>query len=132
LNTVIAQSSDYRWREDSGIIHVSRKGAHVSLTDVLLSYPGAQNRNMMQMWMDIRERPEIREWMESAHCRLGGEPFHAKNFKQHRGPISVPTGSTTVAHLLDEIALQSGSNYWAVLQRFSPKSHSCYVSVNVW
>jgi hypothetical protein len=107
-----------------GIIHVSRKGARVSLTNVVISYPGGQTRDMnrMRMWMALHERPEVRAWMKASNCRFGGEPFHAKNFKPHTGPISIEPGRMTVA--LDEVAQQSGENYWAILQRYSPKTHS--------
>jgi hypothetical protein len=132
LNMVVAQFPGYRWREEGGIIHVSRKDAHVSLADVVVSYPGAQHRTRLEMWMDIHERPEVKAWMKSMNCHPGEEPFHAKNFKPHKGPISIAPGSMTVTHLLDEVALQSGENYWAVLQRSSPMSHSCHVSVIVW
>jgi hypothetical protein len=134
LNTFVAKRPDYAWRDEGDIIHVSRKGARVSLTNVVIAYPGGETRNMnrMRMWMALHERPEVKAWMRASNCRFGGEPFHAKNFKPHKGPISIEPGTMTVAHFLDEVAQQSGENYWAILQRFSPKTHACYVSMIVW
>lgn len=131
LDGFVSQSPDYRWEEvRPGIIHVSRKGAHVSLTDVVVSYPGAHNKNRREMWLELAMRPEVSAWMRSSNCRRG-DIFHAKQFQGYRGLISIPSGSVTVAQLLDEVAQQSGVNYWAVLQ--SPLTdRSCNVFVLVW
>jgi hypothetical protein len=101
---------------------------------VVLSYLGNQGSNMnrMRMWMTLHQMPEVKAWMKGSNCRFGGEPFHAKNFKPHTGPISLEPGNITVARYLDEVARQSGENYWAILLRFSPKTHACYVSMIVW
>jgi hypothetical protein len=101
LDMFVARSPNYRWEEDNrGIIHVSRKGAHLSLTDVVVSYPGARNKTRLQMWMDIQDRPEVKVWMESANCRPGGDGFRARNFKPHRGPISIAVGPITVGSII--------------------------------
>jgi hypothetical protein len=101
------------------------------LADVVMSYPGARDKTRLEIWFDIHERPEISAWMKSNHCRPG-ELFHAKHFKPFKGSISIAPGPMTVAQLLDEVALQSGVNYWAVLQWPSSSSRSCHVSVIVW
>lgn len=129
LNMFVVQSPGYEWREDRGVIHVT--SSHVSLTDVVFSYPGARDMKLRLMWEDIVTRPEVAAWLKTNDCRREGF-VHPKDFKRHRGLISIPAGSMTVSHFLDEVAIQSGGNYWSVLQRFSPKTHVCYVSVAAW
>lgn len=131
LNMFVAKVPDYTWQETSnGMIHVRRTHAHISLLDVMMAYPGADNKTRQQIWEDIAKRPEVSAWMDSAHC-TPGELFQGGEFRSHNGPISIARGDLTVEQLLDEVALKSGDNYWAVLQ--SPRSgSSCRVSIILW
>lgn len=131
LNMFIAQAPNYSWREaNNGVIHVGRSGAHVALLDVVMAYPGADNRTRQQIWEDIADRPEVSAWMSSTHCSRG-EFFHGGEFKDHNGPIYIPPGTITVEQLLDAVAAKSGGNYWAVLQSPVP-SNSCRVAIILW
>jgi hypothetical protein len=130
LNMFISQSPDYSWKEVGGsIIHVFRKDGRVSLTDVVMSYPGAYNKTREEIWEDIAGRPEISAWMNSYHCSRG-ELFNGKEFRNHNDPISVEARSLTLAQLLDEVAVKSGVNYWAVLQ--SPPNSPCQIYIKLW
>ena len=130
LNAFTAQAPDYRWAEiDGGIIHVFRNHAHVSLTDVVMSYPGANDRTREEIWEDLAKRPEVEAWMNSNRCSRG-ELFNGKEFRRQNDPISIAPGSLTVAQLLDAVAVKSGVNYWAVLQ--SPPRKPCQVYVILW
>jgi hypothetical protein len=131
LNMFTARVPDYSWQEASnGVVHVTRTSAHVSLLDVGIAYPGADNKTRQQIWEDIAVRPEVSAWMNSVHCSRE-ELFHGGEFRTHNGPISIAPGSFTVEQLLDDVAVKSGDNYWAVLQ--SPRSSSsCRVSIILW
>jgi hypothetical protein len=130
LDMFVATSPGYRWTEtDSGVIHVSRTGAHVSLLDVVMSYPGAVKRSRHDIWEDIAKRPEVRAWMQSSHCTRG-ELFNGKEFRDHNEPINIQAGSMTVAELLDQVASKSGVNYWAVLQ--SASDSPCSLQIILW
>jgi hypothetical protein len=128
LNMFQSKAPNYKWEEENGIIHVSRNDARVSLTDVVMSYPGAVQRTREQIWEDIAQRPEISAWMNSAHCSRG-ELFHGKEFRNHNNPIDIVPGSITLAELLDQVAVKSGAGYWAVLQ--SSDSGACRIYILV-
>jgi hypothetical protein len=130
LNLFVSQAPDYRWEEsENGVIHVFRNNAHVSLIDVVMFYPGADNKTRQEIWEDIGKRPEVVAWMGSNHCSRT-ELFNGKEFKHHNDPISIAPGSITVAHLLDEVAVKSGVDYWAVLR--SAPGNSCHVNIFLW
>jgi hypothetical protein len=130
LNMFVSQSPDYRWEEtDGGIIHVSRSDVHTSLVDVVMDYPGVLKKTREEVWEDIAKRPEVVTWMNSNRCSRG-ELFNGKEFRSHNDPISIPSGSKTLAQLLDETAVKSGQNFWAVLQ--SPPSTPCRVDIILW
>lgn len=131
LNALVALAPDYTWSEtEQGIVHVSRGGAHITLLDVVMSYPGADNKTRQQIWEDLANRPEISAWMNSADCTRG-ELFQGGEFKAHNAPISIPPGEITVRQLLDEVLLKSGQNYWAVLQSASSTT-SCRIAILLW
>jgi hypothetical protein len=131
LNLFVSQAPDYGWEETSGgIIHAVRAGAHVSLLDVKMSYPGAVRKTRHEIWADLAQRPELSAWMKSAHCSRQ-EFLQGREFKDNNAPISIPAGNLTLEQLLDQVALGSGANYWAVLQ--SPQSSdSCHVAIILW
>ena len=131
LNTLVAQASDYGWEETKeGVVHVFRKGAQVSLLDVVLLYPGAERKTRHDIWEDLSKRAEISDWLKSNSC-VRREFFMKNEFKWNNDPISIAAGSMTVRQLFDEVAVKSGSNSWLVLQ--SPLSEdSCHVALMLW
>jgi hypothetical protein len=131
LNMFVIQAPSYRWADTpTGIIHVSIDDGHIPLLDVVMSYPGAENKTRQQIWQDIASRPEISAWMGSAHC-VRGELFHGGEFRDHNGPFSIVAGSLTLEQLLDDVALKSGDNYWVVVQSSRPQV-SCQISIMQW
>lgn len=130
LNMFISQAPDYQWSEaKGGVIHVSRVGGHVSLLDVVIHYPGADAKNREEIWEDLANRPEVAAWMKEAHCSRR-EFFQGREFSEHNNRISVAAGSMSIAQLLDEVAVKSGENYWAVLQ--SSPDEECRVAIILW
>jgi hypothetical protein len=129
LNMFVSQVPEYRWSEDDGLIHVFRNAAHLPIADVLMSYPGARDKTREEIWEDIAARPEIKTWLDSNHCSRQ-ELFNGKEFRSHNGRISIDPGSMTLAQLLDEVAVKSGVNYWAILQ--SPPGKTCQLSIFLW
>jgi hypothetical protein len=130
LNLFVSQEPEYQWAESSaGIIRVSRNNAHVSLLDVVISYPEPFKKTRRDIWEDLGKNPQVSEWMQSSHCSPA-TLFNGKEFRDHNDPISIEPGSRTVAALLDEVAVKSGVNYWAVLQ--SAPGTQCYVNIILW
>ena len=129
LNMFVSQAPEYRWEEAHGIIHVFRNGTHLSIADVVMSYPGAQDKTREEIWEDIAKRPEIAAWMTAKRCSRQ-ELFNGKEFRGNNGPVSIEAGSMTLAQLLDDVALKSGENYWAILQ--STPDTACQVSILLW
>jgi hypothetical protein len=130
LNTFVSQVPDYGWEETSGrIIRVFRRNAHVTFLDVPMSYPGAAKKTRREIWEDLGKRPELLLWLKSNHCSRG-EFFNGYEFKEHNDAITVEAGRLTLEQLLDEVAVQSGVNYWAVLQ--SAPTTSCHIDVLLW
>ncbi len=130
LNAFIAQAPDYEWEENNGAIHVFRKNARVSLVDVQMHYPGASRKTRHEIWNDLAKRPEISTWLNSAHCTRQ-EYFQSREFKDNNDPISIAAGDRTLKQLLDEVAIKSGDNYWAVLQA-PPSRGSCHIAIILW
>jgi hypothetical protein len=98
-----AQSPGYRWQDDDGIIHVFRNRARVGLADVVMDYPGAEEKTRLEIWRDLHLRPEYRAWVASNRCRIVDE-YHAKDFVRPRnGPrrISVSVRWTQDTYLCD-------------------------------
>jgi hypothetical protein len=94
-----------------------------------MSYPGAHNKTREELWGDIAKKPEITAWLYANHCERQ-QLFTGSEFRTHNGPISIDAGSMTVAHLLDQVAIKSGENYWAIVQ--SPPDKVCQVSILLW
>jgi hypothetical protein len=127
LNLFLSQGPEYEWHESqSSMIHVSRRGSHVSLLDVQLSLQSSQKATRQEISEGLNSIPEITNWLNSNRCSRdqftqGGE------FRTHNDPISLPARTLTLEELLDEIALRSGSNYWAVLQNHT--DGACHVTI---
>ncbi|MGA7924437.1 MAG: hypothetical protein WCA20_00405 [Candidatus Sulfotelmatobacter sp.] len=133
LNAFVAEAPEYRWQEDKGIIHVFRKGADVSLANVAMDYPGAKGATRLEIWRDLHVRPEYRNWMTVNRCVAADHKPFPKDFKFHRDPISIEPGTMTIAQLLDQVALKSGQNSWAILQvPASGPNQPCRVWINAW
>jgi hypothetical protein len=127
LNMFVSQAPDYQWQEGrDGIVHVSRRDAHVSLVDVFLSYPGARDKTRQEISEDISNIPEVAAWLSSNHCSRD-QFSHGGEFRSNNTPISIASGPLTVEQLLDEVALKSGANYWVVLR--APDSKPCRVTI---
>lgn len=130
LNLLVSEAPGYQWQEtDKGVIHLSRVGARVSLLDVSMSYPGAVHKTRKEIWEDIGQRPEISAWLQ-AHACTRSEFFTGHEFSEHNTPISIEPGDLTLEQLLDQVAVASGANYWAVLQ--SPSGSSCKLGIILW
>jgi hypothetical protein len=130
LNMFVSQVPDYAWEEnDRGVFHVFRLNNRVSLVNVWLSYPGALKKTRKEIWSDITNRPEISNWLSTNGCTRG-EIFTGNEFRDHNDPISIEAGSVTLEQLLDEVAVKSGVNYWAVLQ--STSKRPCSVDIILW
>lgn len=130
LNMFVSKVPDYSWQEDDRqIVHVSRKDGHVALLDVVMNYPGAVKRSRKQIWEDIAKRPEVSAWLDSNRCARS-ELFGGWEFREHNDPISIEPGFITVSQLLDEVAVKSGENYWAVLQ--SGSANNCRIDIILW
>jgi len=131
LDMFLSQAPGYRWDEtDDGVIHVSRSDHDLSaLKNLAISYPGAENKTREEIWEDLANRPEISDWLKSAHC-MRQEFFNGKEFRNHNGRISIPPGSVTLSQLLDKAAADSGENYWAILK--SNSDASCRISIHLW
>jgi len=131
LSLFATQAPGYTWQEGpDGVVHVRRTGAHVSLLDVVMAYPGVRNQTRKEIWEDIAERPEISAWMNSGRCSRA-EFFHGEEFRANNGPISIAAGNLTLEQLLDVVATKSGTNYWAVLQS-PPSAGPCRVAIILW
>jgi hypothetical protein len=128
LNTFVSQVPDYSWHEKQGIIHVERNNGHVSLLDVVISYPTLRTTREA-VWLDIGKRPEVSSWLSANHCSRN-ELRNGREFRDHNESILVEGGEITFGQLLDQVAIKSGANYWAVLQ--SPANKPCRVDVLMW
>jgi hypothetical protein len=133
LNAFTNQAPSFRWQKDGEIIHVFRKSATVSLADVVLAYPGAKKLTRMQIWMQIRESPEVKRWVAANNCidvgRFG--PYAFLRTKNSPDSISIAPGTMTLSQLLDKTATQTGVGFWAILQS-GPSAKSCKVSIVPW
>src|SRR5579864_1626064 len=95
LNLFSSQVPEYEWHQGaSSFIHMSRRGAHVSLLDVRLDYAGVHDMSRKDFWEGVSKVPEIAAWLDSNHCSRdqftqGGE------FKTYNGPISINSGTLT-------------------------------------
>jgi hypothetical protein len=127
LDMFVVASPNHSWSETrSGVIHVVRDAAQVSLLDVVISYSGGIKKTRHEIWEDLAKRPEISEWMHSHACERG-EVFNGSEFRNHNDPISIESGSLTLAELLDRAAVKSGVDYWTVLQ--SPPDTPCRIQI---
>lgn len=127
LNRLVSHAPGYQWREDDGIIHVLWHGAHLPLADVVMSYPGAHDKTVDEIWSDLAARPELNAWLGSNHCsrqQIFSETGPTPPPRDFR--ISISAGSMTLAQLLDRVALKSGES-WEISQ--SPPGKPCVVSI---
>ena len=129
LDSFLSQFPRYQWSEDKGIIHVLWHGAHLPIADVAISYPGAQDQTLLQVYWGLGAIPELKAWLESHHCSYPDGVITFGN--PGRAPtLSVDGGSMTLAQLLDQVAIKSGENYWSIVQ--TPPGEPCEVSIHLW
>jgi hypothetical protein len=129
LNMFVSQALDYQWQDGrGGTIHVSRRDAHVSVLDVAISHPGVRDKTRQEISQSISNIPEVSAWLNSTHCSRD-QFSHGGEFRSHNDPISTGSGPLTVEQLVDEVAVKSGANYWAVLR--TPASKPCRVTIIV-
>ncbi len=131
LDMFLSQAPGYRWDEtDEGVVHVSNGDRDLSaLKNLAISYPGAEKKTREEIWEDLANRPEISDWLKSAHC-MRQEFFNGKEFRNHNGRISIPPGPVTLSQLLDKVAADSGENYWSILK--TNPDGSCRISIHLW
>lgn len=132
LDRLVSQAPNYRWREDQDVIHVLWHGAHFPLAEVVMAYPGADNKTVQEIWDDLAARPELRAWLSSNHCFRqeiissdGGE--RPTDYIYRR--ISIEAGSMTLAQLMDRVAIKSGSDFWKIVWSPSPPGQPCEVGI---
>jgi hypothetical protein len=128
LNTLVSHAPGYRWDETDGMIHVFRNSTHLPIASVTMSYPGVENKSREDIWEDIAQRPEITAWLEANQCARQ-ELFGGREFRTNNAPISIDPGTMTLAQLLDQVAVKSGVNYWAISQT---PGKPCQVSIILW
>ena len=129
LDSFVAQVPGYQWRQDEGIIHVLWHGTHLPIADVAMSYPGAHDQTLLQVYWGLGSIPELKAWLESHHCSYPDGVITFGN--PGRAPtLSVDGGSMTLAQLLDQVAIKSGENYWSIVQ--TPAGEPCEVSIHLW
>lgn len=132
LNMFVEKAPEYSWRENGdGVIRVTRTNAHVRVVDVVIAYPGAENKTRQEIWQDIATRPEISAWRDSVNCTRG-EVFGGGEFQYNNGRISIAAGDRTLESLLDEIAIKSGENLWGVLEWPADRYGPCRVAIMAW
>jgi hypothetical protein len=129
LDYFVSQAPGYAWEEGEGIIHVSRSSDAPSVASVVISNSNVQTRTRQEIWDELDARPEIKTWLAENHCTLN-EVFNGAPFRTHNTPITISAGTMTLSELLDQVALKSGENYWAIVQ--SPAGQECRTSIAVW
>ena len=129
LDSFVSQFPGYQWNEDKGIIHVLWHRTHLPIADVAMSYPGAHDQTLLQVYWGLGSIPELKAWLESHHCSYPDGVITFGN--PGRAPtLSVDGGSMTLAQLLDQVAIKSGENYWSIVQ--TPPGEPCEVSIHLW
>jgi hypothetical protein len=130
FNMFASQAPQYRWSEENRIIHVY-ENSRPQISAIPISFPGA-SKTRREIWEDLAATPEVNAWLVSNNCSRG-EIFGGWEFKDSNGPISIKAGTMTLAHLLDEVAIKSGDNYWAILMSSqSPPEKPCQISILLW
>lgn len=133
LDMILSQAPEYRWTEHDGIIHVLWHGANLPVADIEMHYPGVDEKTVKEIWEDLGRRPELKAWLESNRCSRQEIITRAQLYTPGaRSPrrerrISISAGSTTLAHLLDQVAVKSREDFWAIVQ--SPPGQPCQVSI---
>ena len=132
MNQFAQQAPEYSWKDDGTVIHVFQKAAHVPIADVLMAYPGAQQKTRQEIWEDIQNRPEINRWMETFRCDRQ-ELMSGTEFSQNNDRITVEPGQLTLAQLLDAVIIKSGDNHWVIsLSRPRRPGDTCKITIFLW
>lgn len=133
LNAFASQAHGLRWQRNGNILHVSSSDGGSSLANVVLDYPGAKDKNRLEIWRQVRRSPEVESWLRAHGCREVGRfsPYAYLRPNHRPDAINIPAASMTLAQLLDKVAVQTGVNYWAILQT-APTAKSCQVSIMPW
>ena len=127
FDSFISDDPGYQWKvSGAGVVHLFRASTSVSLTDVILAYPGAQNKTRKEISTELVSLAEVKAWMVSNGCSRQ-EIFSGKEFRANNGPISIAAGNISVSELLDQVVLKSGSNYWSVVE--TRANGACQVSI---
>lgn len=129
LDRLVSQAPNYRWREDHGVIHVLWHGAHFPLAEVVMAYPGADNKTVQEIWDDLAARPELRAWLSSNRCFRQEIISGDGPTDYHDRRISIEAGSMTLAQLMDRVAIKSGSDFWKIVQSTTPPGQPCEVGI---
>lgn len=132
LDQLVASTHDYEWEEgDDGMIYFTRNSAHASLLNQSINFPGIDKKTPWEVWNDMPNWIELNNLLRTTNCSVR-RYVPNKEFRDRSAEIYISPGATTVRKLLDQIALQSGTKRWAVLQSSTQQAGSCEIEIRFW
>jgi hypothetical protein len=131
LDLVVSQAPSYAWhKEPDGSIRVFQKSAGTDRLDaVRLSFKGASRTTRQQIWLSLKDVPEINAWLTKANC-IREDILSGREWTSHNDPINLVPLNESVGDLFDKVASDSGTYYWAVIKAQS--GSACRVSILLW
>ena len=132
LDAFVSQFPGYQWSEDDGVVHIIWHGTHLPIADIAIFYPGVEDVTLGEIWGHFGEIPELKAWLAANNCSypafvIGSELYTPPGVKKQIPRFSIDGGPITLAQLLDQIAIKSGENFWAIVQTFPEES--CVVDI---
>lgn len=116
LDLIVEQDPRFEWREvQNGVIHVSFKGAPLRLMDITVASFTADNPNRANIVSTLADIPEVNRWLRERGCQMD-EIIAGPQPNNWAFPFSVHINDQPFASLLDEIAINSHTYFWSVIQ----------------
>jgi len=131
FDQLVSAAPNYEWQEDSdGFVYVSRRDQHNPLLSQVIDFPGVNGETPWEVWSDMPKWTSLNEQLRAQGCSLT-QVVPNKEFRTKTDRISIGPEHVSLRLLLDQIALQSGTKRWAVLES-ATQSGSCEVEIRFW
>jgi hypothetical protein len=116
LDALAASGPGYSWRtEDNGAVHFYNSEVSQRLSEVNVSRFSIKSAPQIRAFESIQQLPEVRHWVESAHCPLRSPIAIVGNPPDSdRGDITFQMSNVPLRKILDELAVRSEDYFWAV------------------
>jgi hypothetical protein len=116
LDAVTKADPRFEWRQSNGAILLVTRLAPLALIDVTVHSFRTHHPQSWEIPDLLQDVPEIHDWLQDHKCALGNLRNKADHKPKTWPRFSIHAEGLSLSSILDQIALQSRSSEWDVIQ----------------